>query len=494
MASDNSEDQKFKINDEALNDDKQSITIDLYTAVIYLNRFAKTQMNGGYLKISYSMPSGTMRPNVTYMENVDIKKYKCKNMYIFKATHNIIMDGQFDAELVIELVPVVHTSEKLYLCFLLTNTRYNDNKMNDIDNLIKTSIKPPIHYDTMNFNLHKLVDTNQTKIIYKSGIDTVVIFTSPISIKEVDFSEYSTISEGIFAPYPVNGEYRLIVPSKREGFAIREGLNGNPPVYNLDGNPPEIDKAIINLFNSNLISCSPVDDNDQTTVKKNTAVYLADGKQTKKNAQDALGVAFIIVCVAIGTSFFGSPFLYKWTISNYIDNEFELTFASLFIGSWIFLLGFILLIGGSTASDSDEMWVGAFILIFLTLSSMSISLFRQFYPSGPPFAGISDTMNNAKSIIGNFFERFFYISKSSGSPSMDWKFVIAFAVAYGILIILFGIITGTLDTYPSVIAKAKINKIYVQHLQGVVMSIGAIYGLIFLAWIFMGLKYSWKEE
>uniref|UniRef100_A0A6C0HIG9 Uncharacterized protein n=1 Tax=viral metagenome TaxID=1070528 RepID=A0A6C0HIG9_9ZZZZ len=488
MASDNSEDLKFKINDESLNDDKQSITIDLYMAVIYLNQFSKTQMNGGYINIPYSMPSGTMRPNVTYMENVNIKKYKCKNLYIFKATHNIIMDGQFDAELVIELVPVVHTSEKLYLCFLLTNTRYNDNKMNDIDNLIKTSIKPPIHYDTMNFNLQNMVETNQTKIIYKSGIDTVVIFTSPISIKEVDFSDYSNISERLFAPYPVNGTYKLIVPSKREGFAIREGLNGNPPVYNLDGNPPEIDKAIINLFNSNLISCSPVDDNDKTTVQDNTLVYLANGNQSKNAAQNAIGMAFIFVCFTIAISCVASPFFYKYSISKYITDPEELTFASLFVSFIICLLGLILIILGNIY-DSSEMWVGSFILILLVLSVMSIGIYRQLYPEGTDLANLSDTLNKASTIISGFSERFFY-TRNTNPIKFDWFFIGRFGIACLLLISLFIAITATLDSYPSVKENAKKTTGYVEHLQGIVMSIGTIYGIIALIWIGIVLKYG----
>jgi hypothetical protein len=61
----------------------------------------------------------------------------------------------------------------------------------------------------MNFNLQNILEPKQKKIIYKSGIDNVVIFLSPISISEVDFSSYSTISEGLFAIYPVNKQYKI---------------------------------------------------------------------------------------------------------------------------------------------------------------------------------------------------------------------------------------------------------------------------------------------
>jgi hypothetical protein len=240
--------QTFIINDDPLNDDRHTIITDLYTAIIYLNQFSKTQMNGGHIKIPYAMPSATMRPNAIYMSNVDVKKYQCENLYVFKASHNITMDGKFDAELVIKLVPTVKTSETLYLCFLLTNTRYIYREPNDIDKLIKKSEKPPTHYDTMNFELQKLIDPKQKKIIYKSGIDTVVIFTSPIEINEVDFSGYDTIPETLFTVYPVNKEYKIILPSKLGGGDgnIREGLTVD--------DTGAIDSEIMNLFNKNLIT------------------------------------------------------------------------------------------------------------------------------------------------------------------------------------------------------------------------------------------------
>ena len=182
MSSDIPLPKSFIINDDSFNDDKQTIATDLYTAIIYLHNFAKTQINGGYIKIPYFMPSATMRPNAIYYANVERKKYKCKNLYIFKATHNITMDAKYDGELIVELVPTVNTSEKLFLCFLLSNVRYVNREQNDVDKLISNSIKPPVHYETMNFNLQNLVEKDQKKIIYKSGIDTVVVFLSPIRL------------------------------------------------------------------------------------------------------------------------------------------------------------------------------------------------------------------------------------------------------------------------------------------------------------------------
>ena len=133
MSLDTPEKKQFIINDDTLIDDTKHIYTDLYTAILYVNQFKKTEMNGGYIQIPYMMPSGTLRPNATYISNVETKKYKCSNLYIFTATHDILMDSTFNAELVVELIPTTNVSEKLYLCFLLKNTRYTYSEKNDVD-------------------------------------------------------------------------------------------------------------------------------------------------------------------------------------------------------------------------------------------------------------------------------------------------------------------------------------------------------------------------
>jgi hypothetical protein len=473
----------FVINDDSLNDDTQTIITDLYTAIIYLKYFSKNQLNGGHIKIPYAMPSATMRPNAIYMSNVDIKKYQCETLYIFKASHNITMDGKFDAELVIKLVPTVKTSETLYLCFLLTNIRYIYREPNDIDKLIKKSEKPPAHYDTMNFELQKLIDPKQKKIIYKSGIDTVVIFTSPIEINEVDFSGYDTIPDTLFTVYPVNKEYKIILPSKLDGGDgnIREGLTVD--------DTGTIDSEIMNLFNKNLITCTPVDDNDQSTVKGSTATYLVDGTKDRMNAQTALGTAFIILLVALGTSYLGAPVFYKYTIANFIKKDTSLTLFTGFISFMLFLLGIILLVGGNQY-DSNEMWVGVFIIIFIALSSMSVALDRYSNRPETEMANFSDTMSGALDIISDLVKNLWYKKDISSTKEFDKKYVGIFSGIVIALLIILSSVTGTLDSYPEVKANEKKVKGYTAHLQSLIFSVGSVYGLIFSMWIVMAIKYS----
>ena len=467
----------FIINDDTFNDDKQYIITDLYTAVIYLHRFSKTQINGGYIKISYIMPSGTMRPNATYVEDINTRKYKCKNLYIFKASHNITMDSRFDAELVIELVPTVHTSEKLYLCFLLRNTRYVDRQPSDIDNIITNSIKPPTHYTTMNFKLQKLIDPQQKKIIYKSGIDTVVIFLSPIAINEVDFSGYETITERLFTLYPVNGDYKILLPQKVEGFT--EGF--------MEGVDSTINSEIISVFNQNLVTCTPVDDNDKSIVNKNTATYLVDGKKNKQNNEKALSIMFITTIVLIVTSFFGSPLLYKYTIANFITEPTQLSLFTGFITSILFLLGLILIIGGNRF-DSNEMWVGMYIILYLSFSAIVIGRDRLLNKPDVDMADLSETLNSLRNNIGILYDSF--VQSKSDVKSFDLYYFPIFGGAYIVLLAILIGVTVPLKTDKTLKKKEKKVKGYTAHLVDLIFSIGAIYGFIFLVWIVMAFKYS----
>jgi hypothetical protein len=314
-------------------------------------------MNGGYIKIPYFMPSGTMRPNATYMADVNTRKYKCVNLYIFKATHNIKMDAMFDAELVIELVPTVNTSEKLYLCFLLSNTRYTNSEPNAVDDIINSSIKPPMHYTTMNFDFQKLIEPNQKKIIYKSGIDTVIIFLSPIKINEVNFSSYEAITDGLFSMYPVNNDYKIIVPPKIEGFT--EGSGETTKVTTAQ-------QEISNALDDKLLTCEPVDDNDQSLVNDNTVTYLADGSKdaVSKAAAFAFGLSNTIIAIVFAGVL--CPLFFKYGIARYIKEPTQLSLFAGFIFIILFVLSLILLLGGMKY-DSTEALAGGYIFVVLLI-------------------------------------------------------------------------------------------------------------------------------
>lgn len=464
--------KSFIINDDTFNDDKQAITTDFYTAIIYLHRFERTQMNGGYIKIPYFMPSGTMRPNATYLSDAKTSKYKCANLYIFKASHKITMDATFDAELVIELVPTVNTSEKLYLCFLLTTARYIAREPNGIDYIIDNSKKPPTHYTPMNFELQKLIEQNQKKIIYKSGIDTVIVFLSPITINEVDFSNYDTIPYSLFAIYPVNNDYKIIVPTKIEGFT--EGMDV---------------AEITSVLKDNLLTCEPVDDNDQSLVTDNTATYLVDGIKDAASKSAGLGTGLTVLIIALAISVFVSPVFFKYAIADYITKDTSLSLFTVFIAFIFFLLGLILLIGGNKY-DPIEAWAGGFFILLVLLSSMSIALSRFSMKPAPDvaMAQFDPTFKASFETFKGFINNVVY--ERGQTDIIHYKFLGSFLVIYVVLLLILVVIRITVLSKPDVEKNKREAKGYKEHLQGLVFGIGAIYGFIFLLWIMMAFKYS----
>ena len=462
MSSDNLTEKTFIINDDTFTDEKKVIKTDLYTAIIYLNRFNKTEMNGGFVKISYFMPSGTMRPNATYTENVDTKKYKCKNLYIFKASHKITMDSSFDGELVIEMVPTVNTSDKLFLCLPLINTRYSTQQQNDIDKLLNISVKPPTSYTTMDFTLQNLIEPKQKKIVYKSGIDTVIVFTTPISIQEIDFTKYNNIPDDLFSIYPVSDKYKIIPATLVEGFS--EGVEG------VADNSTQVSADVNNLFSKNLISCTLVDDNDNA-VNENVATYLVDGANKSQSSANALVYAFIIMITTIVVSYFGSPMMFYYSVSKHITDSDQLTFATIVLAFMSFLLGIVLLISGNTY-DVSEMWVGIFIIIFLGLSALSIALQRNISPYTPQ-PNMATSLNNVMASITTYWS---FVNLS------DRTTLYTFIGLFIFLLIILVISTEVSVTYSSVLEKEKKTPGYISHLRSMVYSIGFIYGTLCITW------------
>jgi hypothetical protein len=248
-----------------------------------------------------------------------------------------------------------------------------------------------------------------------------------------------------------------------------------------------MNSEIMDALNNNLLTCEPVDDNDQSMVNENTATYLVDGSKDILNTQSALGIAFIIILVAIVSSYLGAPLFYKYAISNFITKGTSLSLLTGFVGFMLFLLGIILLLGGNKY-DSTEMLVGVFMIIFLLLSSLAIALDRFSKKQEPAMADFDDTMNNALDTIKDLIANFWY---KKGEPGVfDKKYVGIFSGIYLLVLIILSIATGTLDSYKDVVAKEKKTKGYIEHLQSLIFSIGAIYGLIFLIWIIMAFKYS----
>lgn len=132
--------------------------------------------------------------------------------------------------------------------FLLKCYRDNIRPSNHIDNLIRKSTTSTT-YKHNDFNLQTYIEKIK-KIIYKNSVDTVVIFTNEINIKEYDFSKYNTIPMDLFALYP-NDDYKIINPPKvSEGLEnMKESMAGKTAIMTCTpintGSKPENDQELV---------------------------------------------------------------------------------------------------------------------------------------------------------------------------------------------------------------------------------------------------------
>jgi len=406
--------QSFVINDDNNIDETQKIHVDFYTAIVYLNQFKKTQMNGGYIHIPYFMPSGTIRPNVKYTVNVDTKRYKCINMYIFNKSHNITMDSTFDGELVIELIPTTNSADKLFMVYLLKNTRKANDDYSELDKLIQTSIKPPSHFDIMNFTLNDIIEETHKKIIYKSGIDTVIINTNPIQIYEMDLSVYSNIPTSLFSIYPINGIYKIIKPITKEGFT--ETATGKNKQY-----------AKTSSQDSYTTTCVPIDVNGEETAE--TATFMIDGAFKNSVGQSAVSGSIILSLSTLSLAYFVSPWLFENCIAGYVSNTVGLTGATIWILTVSIIYGIWLLIDGM-AFNYIEFWLGASILLFIASSAITISLSR--IDSSIPIDFKNFFTNNVGQNIIECITKFIQPNPTY-NPSTTFKGILG-----GMLLLIFG--------------------------------------------------------
>jgi hypothetical protein len=441
---------QFVLNDDTLMDTTKKINTNFYRTIIYLNQFAKTPLNGGYIKIPYFMPSGEIKANLTMITPDYTTTYKAKELFIFKATHNISMNKTFDAELVIKLQPTTGNSGFLWACFLLKNVRYQNTEATSIDKLIAQSMNPPQQYTSTDITFQPFIDSVQKKIVYPSGIDTVVIFTSPISISEVDFTNYQTIPVDLFAPFPVEpNRYSIVSTETVEAF--QEGMN-------------------------KIMTCSPIDINDSSKTKgKQTATYLMDNQTAKMASNLGVAYAMMISFVMCLTAYFGSPSIYKYGFAEFISDGDDLILGSLILLVLIVLLGFSLLLNGIKHDKSQSMF-GMMLLLFTLFSVLSIANARALdtnlkNPMDMDRFKFFDTTERISSEVWELMKNN-SLPLSIGNLGIwgYWFFL------FVILIIPVGVIAAKKDKPAN--RKEKRNPGYRKNLIGLILGFGMTYGLI----------------
>jgi hypothetical protein len=459
--------QTFIINNNDKVNNNIAISTNLYSAIlpmfnrnisytypqsgeILINGYNKTLANGGYIKLPYVSPAGAVEPNGTFVNGKTIKYYKTDGISIYKASH-IVQDNSYDAEMVVELVPTTNPGDKLYLCFLLKCYRDNSKPLNDIDKLIINSTKLNTSYKHDKFNLQNLIDINQKKIMYKNNLDTIIIFTKPINIKEYDFSQYNTITPDLFPLYP-NDNYDIINPPTKEGFEItekniKEGMT----------NPPAGKTAVL--------TCTPINtgtkkENDQELVMMNNS------KDTGQYILMGLVVTLIVTFVGI----FAFPTVYFALMSSDNVNPGERIIYTCIILFMLIILSLTLIFKGITPPGIGSFIISGFTIGMLTVMSILGVIMRK--------DDLSQVINFTNLKISDGLNAF--MSKIS---AMGPYLVVALVLLVIVIVIIAEVgIKGVKKKEKKTRFKPLRNKspIYIKTLYDIVMGVGLSFGSVFV--------------
>jgi hypothetical protein len=455
---------QFVLNDDSMIDNSRIFTPNLYETVMYLNQFAKTRAMGGYIKIPYFMPSGYVKPHGTLITSSETFQYKCKNLYIFKVTHNILMDKPADGELIIEMEPVSGNTGLLYVCFLLKNIRYSNSEPSSLDKLISASENPPQMYTSYNFHLQPYVNDTPKKIIYNSGIDNVIIYSTPIEIAEIDFTNFQTAPLELFAPYPVV-DYKILYKMEggQEGF--QEGID-------------------------NVMTCTPIDMTDSSgkTKGKNTATYLMDNKSAEQMKNMGVAYAMMITLVLLMASYLGGPVIFNYVIAQHVNNSNSLIITTFWFLAFALTLALVLLLNGSIY-DASEAMTGMMFLILIILSMLSIANARLSYPY--LYAKIHMEFekfdsNAVKLWVGNLMnviQTHLLPNKNNKGGILVWWAILL------VILMIPCIVIGAKKDKPSN-RKERKKRGYRNNLISIVMGIGSVYGLFAIMYAYSVIKFN----
>ena len=425
---------------------------DYYNAVLYTHMFKHTLSNGGYLQIPYYMPNSIIRHNLQYSSNLTPQKYQATNLYIFKKSHNIV-GVDYDAELVIENKSVKN-NDKIYACFLLKIKKFSNDNDNDIDKLLKMSKNPSTYYDDMSFHFDPLIG-NQSKIIqYNSDVNRVLIFTNPVSIKEIEFGGYQTIPSSLILMEPSSYQIIQINGAKnQEGF--QEGYE--------------------------MMDCQLVDDKGRKKGKKTLTKLVENDSPDNK----IVGVMFsIFMVMTIG--WFAAPPLYQSMVMNQYKTSESITVATVFIGIIIVALGLSLSIDGFSKKyhDSTEGYIGTMILFLVAVSYVSITLSRldKIYNPGPAIV-FSTLGSGFISMLTGVFTLLKQIKYLFGQ--IKPTIIVGILPLFSLLLIILSIVCFVgIKNDPDAKKKEKKQKGYIKHLTGLIMGIGSIYGFMAILYYF----------
>lgn len=272
-------------------DNSDKVQYNYYPTQFYKNQFQDNIQKNGFIKIAYS--SKPNQPNIAVFGS----GYVTKNLYITIPIHRI-ENIEYDAELIIEHLPLTNFTDPLYTCFLLKTSMMGSRT--DIDRLIEGS-------NDTTLELNQYI-TQQKAIVYKNNYlesASVAIFTVPILV-ETKFDQLKPASNISFAPYV--DEYAVLYTEPILGNVL-EGFNSS------SGNHPVTVAGY----------CQPIDESDPSIGESANVIIPMDSSLIKDDAATSsiktmlnfFGF-FVLVIIAV----FVAPIAHKILIVELImDNE-----------------------------------------------------------------------------------------------------------------------------------------------------------------------------
>jgi hypothetical protein len=330
----------FDLNDAAHIDKnkERAHIVNYYNTIVYLNQFANTPSNGGFIKMPFSKAQNMVKPNISHVSSNFTENYKSTNMYIYKKTHEI--GGiTYDGELIIENEMITNSSNKIYVCFLL---KYGLNYNTALDKIIRASTQSSTSLQKVELDLSKLVETRGKYINYKSrdGIE-VIIFPTLINVG-TDLSQFKTCD--LFSAY--NENYMILENTQKEGFVenFKEGATSQ-------------------------LTCKPIFDSKDA---KNSMI-VSYSNSTAGNQTLTINFLFTLIIFIIMVCFanFGSPYLYKSIFIDGSETEKQVYAQTIIFLGLAGVLSFALLVDGMIY-DKDVAVAGISIVTFICISALKI--------------------------------------------------------------------------------------------------------------------------
>jgi len=347
-----------------------------------LNQYEHSFTTSGYIKIPYINSKSIIEPNLVYNN----KKYKIKNLYIFKKKYNLDIGKNYDAECIIEHVSINNPDENAYVCIALITMKHNAEK-NQIDEIISQSdrkskfvaLQPTLFLNINNLlvkhkDLHKIFMNKKEDIfIFKEPIYVGTDFTQINGdgfIKLFDYDKNKTI-EMIASPIS-NNKYEE--NKSNEGFtnlfsSYSSGIEGLKTINEKYMRPDEIIQFIESQYGK------PGEDNEKW---KKTNMLLS---------QIVYSVSIIAMFIV---SFFGFPYLYKYFIVDLIKCHLQgqsnkqpgsINALSIFLVLTALTMGFHILFQPNNQNKMESQIMGLFIIIWTFIFGVVVFIYKKWDPS-----------------------------------------------------------------------------------------------------------------